>query len=46
MRILITNDDGIGAPGIRRLAEMAASLGEVWRISAAPCPTGLPSGDR
>ena len=33
MRILITNDDGIGAPGIRRLAEMAASLGEVWVVA-------------
>lgn len=30
MRILVTNDDGIGTEGIRRLAAMAAELGEVW----------------
>lgn len=30
MRILITNDDGIGAPGLAALEEAAASLGEVY----------------
>ncbi len=30
MRILVVNDDGIMAPGICRLAEMARELGEVW----------------
>ncbi|MCA3556886.1 MAG: stationary phase survival protein SurE, partial [Rhodobacter sp.] len=34
MRILITNDDGINAPGLEVLAEIAAGLagpnGEVW----------------
>jgi 5'-nucleotidase len=33
MRILITNDDGIGAPGIRVLAEWARGLGEVTVIA-------------
>ncbi|MBO4416476.1 MAG: 5'/3'-nucleotidase SurE [Lachnospiraceae bacterium] len=31
--ILITNDDGIDAPGIVRLAEAAKRLGEVWVIA-------------
>ena len=33
MRILITNDDGIDAPGIRKLAEAARALGEVWVVA-------------
>ena len=33
MRILITNDDGINAPGIRTLAELAKGLGEVTVIA-------------
>lgn len=33
MRILITNDDGIEAKGIRRLAEAARKMGEVWVIA-------------
>ncbi|MCR5329653.1 MAG: 5'/3'-nucleotidase SurE [Lachnospiraceae bacterium] len=32
-RILITNDDGIDAPGIVRLAQAAAGFGEVWVIA-------------
>ena len=32
-RILITNDDGIAADGLRRLAEAAADLGEVWIVA-------------
>ncbi len=35
MRILITNDDGINAGGIVRLAKAAIKLGEVWVV--APC---------
>lgn len=35
MRILVVNDDGIKAPGIRRLARMAAELGEVWVAAPA-----------
>ena len=35
MRILITNDDGIEAEGIRRVAEMAVRLGEVWVVAPA-----------
>lgn len=33
MRILIVNDDGIEAEGIRRLASMATQFGEVWVIA-------------
>ena len=33
MRILVTNDDGIEATGIRRLAETARKFGEVWVIA-------------
>lgn len=33
MRILVVNDDGIQAPGIRYLAKMAAELGEVWVVA-------------
>ncbi len=33
MRILIVNDDGIKAPGIRKLAELSVSLGEVWVVA-------------
>ena len=33
MKILVVNDDGIGAEGIRRLAEMAMQLGEVWVVA-------------
>ncbi len=32
-RILVTNDDGIHAPGIRTLAKALASLGEVWVVA-------------
>ena len=32
-RILITNDDGIGAYGIRKLAEIASKFGEVTVVS-------------
>jgi len=39
MRILITNDDGINAPGLEVLAGIAASLagpdGEVWTVAPA-----------
>lgn len=38
MRILVVNDDGIKALGIRRLARMAAGPGEVWVAApAAQC---------
>lgn len=33
MRILITNDDGIHAPGIAMLARVAARHGEVWVVA-------------
>ncbi|OSQ50807.1 5'/3'-nucleotidase SurE [Marivita geojedonensis] len=39
MRILITNDDGINAPGLRVLSEIAEQLagpgGEVWTVAPA-----------
>ena len=39
MRILITNDDGINAPGLEALAEIAAAVagpgGEVWTVAPA-----------
>lgn len=39
MRILITNDDGIDAPGLKVLEEMATALagpgGEVWTVAPA-----------
>ena len=39
MRILITNDDGINAPGLRVLTEIADRLagpdGEVWTVAPA-----------
>ncbi len=33
MRILVTNDDGIGAPGIETLARVAAEFGEVTVVA-------------
>lgn len=33
MRILVTNDDGINAIGIHKLAKMAKKLGEVWVVA-------------
>lgn len=33
MIILVTNDDGIDAVGIQKLAEMAKNLGEVWVVA-------------
>jgi 5'-nucleotidase len=33
--ILVTNDDGIDAPGLRSLASAADSLGEVWVVAPA-----------
>jgi 5'-nucleotidase len=31
--ILLTNDDGVHAPGIRALAEVLGGLGEVWMVA-------------
>jgi 5'-nucleotidase len=33
MRILVTNDDGIDAPGLRLLRGVAARLGDVWVVA-------------
>ncbi len=35
MRILVTNDDGIDAPGLAALEAVAAQLGEVWTVAPA-----------
>ena len=39
MRILVTNDDGINAPGLRILEEIALEIagakGEVWVVAPA-----------
>ena len=41
MRILITNDDGIYAPGIRLLAEWAKTLGEVTVVAPKVEQSGM-----
>ena len=41
MRILITNDDGINAPGIRLLAEWAKALGEVTVVAPKVEQSGM-----
>ena len=41
MRILITNDDGINAPGIRMLAEWAKKLGEVTVVAPKVEQSGM-----
>lgn len=41
MRILITNDDGISAPGIRMLAEWARSIGEVTVVAPKVEQSGM-----
>ena len=33
MKILVVNDDGIFAPGIKQLAEVAIKFGEVWVVA-------------
>ena len=41
MRILITNDDGINAPGIRMLAEWAKALGDVTVVAPKVEQSGM-----
>lgn len=41
MRILITNDDGIWAPGIRMLAEWARTIGEVTVVAPKVEQSGM-----
>ena len=41
MRILITNDDGINAPGIRMLAEWAKTLGDVTVVAPKVEQSGM-----
>lgn len=39
--ILVTNDDGITAPGIRKLIEIATSLGEVYVVAPNSPQSGM-----
>lgn len=45
MRILVTNDDGITAPGLEALCRVAAELGEAWVVapdsSQSACSHGI-----
>ena len=41
MRILLTNDDGIRAPGLELLARTAAQLGEVWIVAPGEQCSGM-----
>ncbi len=41
MNILVTNDDGIQAPGLKRLAEAAAHFGDVWVAAPAAQCSGM-----
>lgn len=41
MKILITNDDGWGSPGIRALEQVAAEFGEVWTVAPAKPMSGI-----
>ena len=41
MRILLTNDDGIYAPGLELLACAAADLGEVWIVAPGQQCSGM-----
>ena len=40
MRLLLTNDDGIDAPGLRALHRAAAPLGEPWVIAPSDAHSG------
>lgn len=40
VRILLTNDDGIDAPGIAALAEALRNFGEVWTVAPATGMSG------
>ncbi len=39
--ILVTNDDGLGAPGLRALLEVVRPLGEVWVVVPAEPHSGM-----
>lgn len=41
MKILITNDDGWGSPGITALESVASELGEVWVVAPANPVSGI-----
>ena len=44
--ILITNDDGISAGGMRRLAEQAVKHGEVWIVAPDSQRSAAPTASR
>ena len=39
--ILVTNDDGIEAPGIRHLVRLMSRLGEVWVVAPQKGRSGM-----
>lgn len=39
--ILVTNDDGISAPGIRILTEIMSKIGEVWVVAPEKARSGM-----
>ena len=39
--ILVTNDDGIEAPGIRHLVQLMSRLGEVWVVAPQKARSGM-----
>lgn len=41
--ILLTNDDGVDAPGLAALAEAASALGQVWVVAPASEQSGVSS---
>lgn len=41
--ILISNDDGVDAPGLHRLIETVKDLGEVWAVAPAAAQSGQSS---
>ena len=40
-KILITNDDGIAAPGIKALTEVMHELGEIYIIAPDSAQSGM-----
>ena len=41
MKILVTNDDGLGAPGLKLLQKVAQSFGSVWTVAPDSEKSGI-----
>lgn len=41
MKILLTNDDGWGAPGLEKLEQIAGEFGDVWVVAPAKPMSGI-----